>query len=238
MKLKTKVIIAGLVVIAINIMLFNIFGLTSTMRGYGGIGNSIEDADSASEVEAIVKYDIQFPQFLEAVNEKDIHYEIVNNTNTQIYNSRFRFCTAPFVAYNVSVVGNYSTFEFDRYYQATENTNDIQYVRYRTDGETTIVEWFTSSYMYGLQMENYDGYNGMDALIDGVFNGEISIEQLVECSDPVTGGDTEQEQENLIDNQDETDLEKHAGNIDTIGQEHEQEQEMADPQPAPPPVIE
>lgn len=242
MKAKHGIILACLAIIALNILFFVTSGMTSTMKGNGGVQNSVEDAHSISELEGLAGYDFNIPEFL--LNENDISYEVVNGTNIQVYNTRFKFCVAPFIAYNISIVGNYNEFEFDRYYTITDdakNNDGITYLRYRTDGVTTIVEWFTPELMYGLQMENYEGYQGMDALMDGISNGNFTTNQLIETDKPESsteGTHDPLENENLIsDGESNTQTSSNETRID--GELFEENMDNnPPPQPAPPPVEE
>ena len=163
MSTKVKVIGAAIIVILLNIMFFSTTGMVSVMNGTGGTKSSLNSVSGLKELHKSVSYDFDIPQFL--LNEENVKYQVIANTNIQIDNSRFKFCVAPYIADNVSIVGDYNDYEFDKYYEYDEN---IRLLHYRTDGTTTTVEWFTDDVAYGLCMMNYDGFNGMDALIEGI----------------------------------------------------------------------
>lgn len=175
MSTKVKIIGAAIIVILLNIMFFSTTGMISVMNGTGGTKSSLNSVSSLKELHKSVSYDFDIPQFL--LNEENVKYQVIANTNIQIDNSRFKFCVAPYIADNVSIVGDYNDYEFDKYYEYDEN---IRLLHYRTDGTTTIVEWFTDDVAYGLCMMNYDGFNGMDALIEGI---GLDSGKLIEKSD-------------------------------------------------------
>lgn len=198
--MKSEKSILKLMVILTVISALILIGLTiisRTMILGVAPNNILQQTKSEKEFKRQVSYDFDIPEFL--LNERDIACKTTLGSNLEIYNTRFRFCVAPLLNTNVSVVGNYNEFEFDEMYSygylisedsdeientdktgSTDkgNTEDIQsenivdspikYVRYRTDGKTTVVDWYTEELMYGIQMENYDGFNGMEALLSGL----------------------------------------------------------------------
>ena len=133
----------------------------------GTAKNGLKQYNSAAELRKNVNFSFDIPQFL--LEEDGVTFEKIYGNNVRISNDRFKFCVAKKVADDVSIIGNYDKFEFDKYYQIKDGTSsNIELVHYRTNGKDTIIEWFTSDLMYGLQMENYDGYNGYEAILGGL----------------------------------------------------------------------
>ena len=172
MKVKTKVVIMALIVIVINIVMFSATGMISTMQGKN-VKNAILKENDLSEVASIVGYDFEYPSFLES--ETNVEYSIINNTNVQIENSRFKYCVAKYIADDISIVGDYGKYKIDKTYKSADANNSIVKVRYRVDDNATIVEWYTKELMYGLKMYDYNGYDGINALLTAL---NINLETM------------------------------------------------------------
>lgn len=173
MKIKTKVIIVSAFIILINIMLMSATGMVSVMNGKGGIKNTIKTVNNISELKNITGYNFEYPKFLES--ETDVKYSIINGTNIQVENSRFKFCVAKYIADDISILGDYNKYTIDEYYKSDK---DIRLVHYRIDESCTIVEWIKDDLMYGLIMYNYDGYNGLETLLNEL---GINLNNMIKC---------------------------------------------------------
>lgn len=166
---KKMIKILLVICIIVLVLLVGISNMTGLLKNpeIGTAKNGLKQYSSASELRKNVNFAFDIPQFL--LEEDDITFEKIYGNNVRISNDRFKFCVAKKIADDVSVIGNYDKFEFDKYYQLEDGTSsDIELVHYRTNGKDTIIEWFTGDLMYGLHMKYYDGYNGYEAILEGL----------------------------------------------------------------------
>ena len=175
-KIKILIAISFLGFIALGAYLIT----GGTNNSLNGNNQYVMEMKSFDKLQASVSYDITIPNYL--LSEENLEYLVYADGSIRIKGDRFSYRQGEYIADNVDIAGVYGELSFDKQYKYSHEGNDYL-VKYQIGEDFTALSWLGNGKMCGLLMLNYDGINGMDALMNSV---GINANNLVEIENTKT----------------------------------------------------
>lgn len=132
--------------------------------------------NNISRLEIAYGNDLCIPEVL--LNQENVRYQVYQDGSIGIYNQDFLYRQGKLISTNVNIAGVSGELKFDKQYRL--DNSQIQLVKYQIGSNYTAVSWFTGEEMFGLKLNNYDGYNGMEALLNTI---GLKSSDLIEIDD-------------------------------------------------------
>lgn len=147
--------------------------------------DSIGSYSSYQQLKSQLSIDFSIPEFL--LSEEGLTYKSYNKSMAEISNNRVRFVVGTYPDIDISIVGDYNTYDIDERYNVNLGDDNWEYLRYRGDSKTAVLEYTIGDLMYGIKLTNFDGINGMEAAINEIgltYNQlELIIDEDIKKSD-------------------------------------------------------
>lgn len=158
-----------------------IYGKSTAKSSFGTAGaNAMWEYKSAKDMYNKTSLSLEIPEFL--LNEPDNEFVGYMDGSVGIIGKRFEFHAGKLIGLNVNIAGVSGELTFNKIYECT-NSNGVKYLKYQIGNGFTAISWFTDDMMYGLRLLDYDGVNGMDALIKSIGVDPNNLVEMPETTD-------------------------------------------------------